>query len=265
MAVPHRRHHHRELSRLNAGRPPRGAGFSTDRVATAGIPSVGGHAGAVGRYLQAAADLALGWCCAGCGLPGIRLCPDCLAAFDRPARQHRDPCPAPVVAAAEYRGAARRVLAGYKLGGMWSLATPLGWCLARAVPLLEPPPVLVLVPVPSAPSTVRRRGLDTTAALARSAGRALARQGVDATVLGALRRQRGIREQVGLDARQRRQNLTLGLTVRRPEAVAGWTVLVIDDILTTGATAGAAVSALRSAGAAVLGVAVVAHTARPGG
>jgi predicted amidophosphoribosyltransferase len=65
--------------------------------------------------------------------------------------------------------------------------------------------------------------------------------------------------QTALGAEARRLNVAGAFRVRRPELVAGRHVLLVDDIMTTGATAGACARALREAGAATVGVVPVAR------
>ena len=65
--------------------------------------------------------------------------------------------------------------------------------------------------------------------------------------------------QTALGADARRINVGGAFRVRRPELVAGRHVVLVDDIMTTGATAGACARALRDAGAAIVGVVTVAR------
>ena len=79
-------------------------------------------------------------------------------------------------------------------------------------------------------------------------------------VLGqALARTRATLPQTDLDAEARRANVRDAFRVRRPAEVAGRRLLLVDDVLTTGATAGAAARALRAAGAAAVGVLALAR------
>ena len=82
-----------------------------------------------------------------------------------------------------------------------------------------------------------------------------------------LRRVQNTPAQAGLSRAERRRNVARAFQVKRPEAIRGCNVLLIDDVLTTGATAGACARELKRAGAAsvvVLTVARADHRA-PGG
>ena len=202
-------------------------------------------------------DLVLPRDCAGCAEPGRTLCARCARELRRPAFAHR-PCPAPaglpdLTAAAAYDGVVRSVLLAHKERGRVGLAGPLGRALAEAVRLHGPG--AVLVPVPSAASAVRARGHDHARRVAAQAGRQL---GVRTAAV--LVQSRAVDDQSGLDAGERRANLSGALTARRP--VPGLDVVVVDDLVTTGATLAEAARALHAAGARVRGAAVVAATLR---
>lgn len=130
----------------------------------------------------------------------------------------------------------------------------------RRVPVREP---VVLVPMPSAAPAVRERGFDATAALARRAARRLS---AERPVRSApmLAQRRGLADQSGLDAVQRAANLRGGLRLRQrpgsdPDSPA---LVVVDDLVTTGASLTEAVHCLDAAGYEVLGAATVSATVR---
>jgi len=113
----------------------------------------------------------------------------------------------------------------------------------------------VIVPVPLHPRRERERGFNQSWLLARrvaAAWRITARADV-------LTRQVATPPQTALGAEARRLNVGGAFRVRRPELVAGRHVLLVDDIMTTGATAGACARTLREAGAAIVGVVTVAR------
>ena len=205
-------------------------------------------------------DLVLPRACAGCAAPGRTLCAACLRLLDHPRPHRPQPCPPglpPLVTAASYDGPVRASLLAHKEHGRLGLARPLGAALASAVAALDCGPVL-LVPVPSSPAAVRARGQDHARRLAAAAARAL--PGARAAfVLVPARR---VADQSGLDAAGRAANLAGALRARRP--LQGVPVVVVDDVVTTGATLAEAARALRAAGADVRGAAVVAATARIG-
>jgi ComF family protein len=104
----------------------------------------------------------------------------------------------------------------------------------------------ILVPVPLHARRLRSRGFNQALLLARALGR---RYGLEVAAR-ALVRVRDTHIQPGLSAADRRRNLRGAFAVRSPEIVAGRRVVVIDDVLTTGATADACARSLVTAGAA---------------
>lgn len=189
-----------------------------------------------------------------------------------------------VYGALTYADEARAALLAHKERGALRLAAPLGAALAGAVrmashlsgttPVLTAPlrrgplswrgpspgrgaPV-TLVPVPSARRAVAGRGHDPVRRLALGAARTLRRDGVPARVLAVLRQRRRVADQSGLTAAQRAANLDGALEVtpggERLLGCAGEVVLV-DDVMTTGASLAEAARALGGVrGAAVLAV-----------
>lgn len=222
-------------------------------------------------------DLLLPASCAGCGEPGSQLCPACRALLAglraRPTGAHASPPGLPPLhSCAAYRDPLRRLLIAHKERGALRLAGPLGAVLAEAVraalaeaaaPGSHPGPVL-LVPVPSARHAVRARGQDATRRLAQSAARRLSRTGLPCRLAPVLRQHRGVADQAGLGAEQRRANLHRALTVppRFHTALGGRRLVLVDDLVTTGASLAEAARALRAAGAPPLAAATVAATAR---
>ncbi|TAM90874.1 MAG: ComF family protein [Jatrophihabitans sp.] len=197
--------------------------------------------------LTALLDLVLPRTCAGCGRPGVPLCGRCRPPGPVPALEGR------VRAAGAYAGGLRTALLAYKERGRRELALPLGMLLATALP--PEPGGCVLVPVPSRPAAARARGGDHVLRLARVAAR---ESGMP--VRPALRLGRAVADSARLTRAQRRSNLAGAMAA---EPAPGATALVIDDIVTTGATLREAVRALRAAGWPVAGAAVVAATPSP--
>jgi predicted amidophosphoribosyltransferase len=115
------------------------------------------------------------------------------------------------------------------------------------------------VPAPSRRAAARSRGGDPVTTMARAAAAYTARCGLATGVAPCLLTAGAARDSVGLVAAARAANLA-GRVRWRPAAAppAGATVLLLDDVLTTGATAGAACRVLRGAGLAVDGVLVLA-------
>ncbi|SDE57914.1 ComF family protein [Auraticoccus monumenti] len=221
-------------------------------------------------WADAAADLLLGAACPGCGVPGLGCCPACRAALEEePVRHWRSlwprGSPEPVLAAAPYAGVVRQLVTAYKERQAWSLAGLLGPRLGLAVAaLLEERgwdgPVL-LVPVPSSPAVVRERGLDTTARLASRAAGWLRGAGLPVRSGPRLAHRRRVGDQAELSAAERWENLSGALAARAgPRSGEAW--VVVDDVVTTGASLAEARRASADVGAHVLGGAVVAATER---
>jgi predicted amidophosphoribosyltransferase len=171
----------------------------------------------------------------------------------------------PVLAAGTYEGTLREVLLAYKERGQLSLRADLGEALFRACVLALASGGVIgavsLVPVPSRRSAIRARGHDAVGAVARVAASRLRASGYATDVATVLRHSRAVADQAGLGIDARRANLH-GALAARPGRVRGRTVIVVDDIVTTGATAAEAVRALHVAGATVRAVAAIAATPR---
>lgn len=191
------------------------------------------------------------------------LCRRCAASIRRWDRGL--PVPAPLargLALAEYEGPVRTLLVDLKFRGLLRAGHRVGRAMAQARgarrSLAEAD---VIVPVPLHWWRRWRRGHSQAAVLARS----LARE-AGVTCVGALRRPRATRPQVGLDRRDRRANVrgAFDVPARRRASVAGARVLLVDDVVTTGATAAAAAVALRRAGARRVELYAAAVAAAPG-
>lgn len=215
-------------------------------------------------------DLVLGGTCAGCDRPGVAVCAACRAALTTvaPFRAWPDPVPAglrPPTAATSYGDEVRQVILAHKEDARYALARPLGECLAQAVRVaLGAGRAVWLCPVPSARSTVRRRGHDPLRRLTVVATRHLRRQGYDVRLADALTVVRRPADQAGLSAGERKANLARAFAARSrwAERLTDQPVIVVDDVLTTGSTLAEACRALSAGGIPVLGCAVVAATRR---
>jgi predicted amidophosphoribosyltransferase len=237
----------------------------------------------VTRALRALADLALPVSCAACGQPDAQVCRGCLAELGRglwtggPRQVRPDPCPPglpPVFASGPYLGPLAALVAAYKDDGRRDCGPLLGELLARAVDAAlggsratvgvlarQNGPVLV-VPVPSSRASVRARG---DAPLATLAGHAVRGFVADEAVLApVLRPRRRVADQAGLGARDRAVNLEHSMAVQPHwvPALEAAVCVVVDDVLTTGATLVEATRALRSEGAAAVVSATICATQR---
>ena len=141
-----------------------------------------------------------------------------------------------------YEGALRDLIHLYKYGGMKPLAKQLGEYLSRALPLDEG--FDAVVPMPLHWRRRFERGFNQAALIAAQVAR---RRKIP--VLHAVRRVRATRTQTGLTNAKRRDNVSGAFRVRRGRSVKGLRILLVDDVMTTGATGSACGSVLKRAGA----------------
>lgn len=235
-------------------------------------------------FLRAARDLLLPRACAVCrdAVPADvagRLCTSCLIALEdlgsddvesacprcaAPLRGRRcRRCPnargkSPVsesVVFGPFEGVLRQAVHALKFGGDPGLGKALGRLMARAVRRrLEPRNADVVIPVPLHFSRLVERGYNQSAVLARQIAKTTGKP----LVLDALVRTRGAAEQSGSTRAQRKENVRNAFLAREAR-VAGKTVLLVDDVLTTGATARECAYALQRAGAKRVYVAALAR------
>lgn len=199
--------------------------------------------------------------CAGCKAADRALCPACERAI-APRVSRVVVAGLPVWAALEYDGVARSVLLAYKDAGRVDMARALARALRAAVATAQAESAaehgaraaLLPVLIPSTRAARRRRGYHPTGMLLNRA-RILV-----PPLWGALSHTRQTQDQAQLSAAQRAQNRAGSLTASR--RLRGRTCLIVDDIVTTGATALEAARAIQAAGGRVAGVAALAHTLR---
>lgn len=171
------------------------------------------------------------------------------------------------VAYGAYQGRLRDAIHALKYGGLLPVAGDLGRMLASAIEQLgeNAPAEMLVVPVPLHRSKYAHRGFNQARLLAREALRRLRRShpGWRLTLApDALMRLRATATQAGLTPRQRRENVRGAFSVSDVTAVAGRHVLLVDDIMTTGATVRAAAQTLVRAGAESVWVATLARAGR---
>jgi predicted amidophosphoribosyltransferase len=195
--------------------------------------------------------------CVACGTPGAQLCDPCRERLPRLREPRCERCGAPTAwpvsrcaectgrrlafatarAAVEYDPAVKALVAGWKEHGLRRLAAVAAALVEEAVPR---PGVEALAFVPPDGDRSRRHGHHPAQRLARELGRRW-----ELPVAPLLRRTRTLRRQRGLPLAERRRNVA-GAFGSRP---APRRVCLVDDVYTSGATANAAASALRAAGA----------------
>jgi ComF family protein len=152
-----------------------------------------------------------------------------------------------------YEGTLRKLIHLFKYSGMRRLAQPLGALLGEAMPRDRQFDLVTAVPL----HWRRRwqRGFNQAELLGKVIGR---RRGIRS--MNVLRRGWATRAQAGLSNAQRRENVAGAFRARR--RVAGLRVLLVDDVMTTGATAGACARALKQAGAKSVALAALARVDR---
>lgn len=208
-------------------------------------------------------DLFLPPVCPGCGIEGDPLCTTCWRPFER--RLAAPPgtpiglepvLPPPLLQlewSAPYEGSVRAALHALKYGGETRLAKPLGEAVARRWARVGMGGDLV-VPVPIHRSRRHERGFDQAERIATvAAGR------LRLAFAAALERGRATVPQFELGRRDRAANVAGAFRAVEPRAVAGRWVLLVDDVVTTGATLVACADALLEAGAAAVSAVTVAR------
>lgn len=210
--------------------------------------------------------------CAGCAAPGWVLCPRCMRGFGRHAGREvsrRWVRAGFVWCAGFYAGDVRNAILRWKdhhdeeVDGPFSrIMRALGTEMAGR---LAGFPKVLVTPVPSSPSSARRRGRRQTHVLADAVARGLADAGVDVVMMPVLRMGNTGKAVSSGHARGRAARVRDRIQVVRPRdgvPSGNLPVVLVDDIVTTGATMGGCATALRAAGMDV--VAAFALACAPG-
>jgi len=196
--------------------------------------------------------------CQRCGTPlqteiatDVLTCAACLA---RPPRYER------ARAVFCYDDASRQIILGFKHADRTQAAPAFAAWMARAGAELIAQ-ADIIAPVPLHYRRLLRRRYNQAALLALG----IARRSDKPVVVDLLKRLRATPSQAGLGARERRRNVARAVAVnpRRQAALKAKRVLLIDDVLTTGATVDTCVRALKAAGAASVDVLTLARVVRP--
>jgi competence protein ComFC len=207
--------------------------------------------------------------CAGCGTRGSWLCTRCDAGLTRflppwcpgcgvPLALNRCQCermPEALFATRSvgpFDGWLRNAIVQYKYHGEWARAEPLALPLANAIG--EMMPCDALVPVPLHTARFRQRGFNQSQLLARHAARHL---GIE--VREAVVRSRHSTAQATLSAAERRPNVDRAFAVCPTACVEGMSLILIDDVITTGSTLAACADVLLAAGAKSVSAGTVAR------
>ena len=216
-------------------------------------------------------EAAIGWLappqCIVCGTEGLALCRSCSTSDILPfgercaycgslsikARtcQHcrRAGTPRIVWITTDYQATAQELVQVYKFGHLRAAAQPIATLMAQTFQAFNNPAELkaanyLVVPLPTATSRVRQRGFDHSSLLAKTLARRLGLEYCRG--LGRL----GQARQVGASRQIRLSQQTNDYFVRQPHRLKGRSILLIDDVITTGGSLIAATQSLRAAGAA---------------
>jgi ComF family protein len=158
-----------------------------------------------------------------------------------------------------YDGELRELIHLLKYEQVTPAANLLGEILAAAIAKLEISRPVLIIPVPLHSSKRRQRRFNQAELIARAALKRMPLPGAELAT-NLLVRQRATVSQIGLTRPQRAENIRGAFRVEHREKIAGRSILLVDDVLTTGTTASECARLLRKAGAETVWVATVART-----
>ncbi|MEZ4407834.1 MAG: ComF family protein [Polyangiales bacterium] len=209
---------------------------------------------AVADTLTAVVDLVAPRACRGCDAPYVTeaLCAACASTLEA-----ADDPPEGVLVPWSHEGPLARAIHRAKYGDDPAVARDLGAMLAPRLAALRGE-VDVVVPAPLHRSRLASRGFNQSAELSRAVAEALGAR-LD---LSAVERARATRSQTTLDIEGREANVAGAFRVRAPKRLAGRRVLLVDDVVTTGATLRALGAAVEAAGVTSVRSAALARMTR---
>jgi ComF family protein len=191
--------------------------------------------------------------CASCDRPGSDLCDQCFSEISIALHEFQIHG-LPGFAVTKYTPLISNVLVSFKEKGQFALSKTLAALFSEVISLLpkfESP--VYLVPAPSSPENFARRGFQPALLLATE----IAKKHPEFRVMNSLVFSREVRDQVGLSGSQRLANLDSSM--RLNQSVTGRVCYLVDDVVTTGATATQAARTLLLGGAQVAGILTLSH------
>lgn len=214
---------------------------------------------------RSALDMMLPRGCAGCDCPDAVLCERCGDLF---RRYQRFPCEESAAgfwyACGRYEGCVRQAILSWKDHGDEQCDAPFADAITRMIArfdLLQGRNGVAIVPAPSSNHSLHERGRAHMEALSRQVAVRIRSNGGNAYASNALQvRDTRIKSVQTANARQRASRVAGRIAVRDGVDLSGVPVLLIDDIVTTGATMRQCLAALRHAGAEVLSVCALSYT-----
>lgn len=165
------------------------------------------------------------------------------------------------VAYGAYEGSLRELIHLFKYQGVQPAGKLLGRLLNQATAEMALPGSLIVIPVPLWKGKRQSRGFNQAEAIARAFVRLRQSSSIqlDTEILA---RTRDTASQIGLTRPQRRSNVRGAFAVLKPERIQDRSILIVDDVMTTGTTAGECARVLRRAGAKEVFVATVARATK---